>query len=84
VQEQLRQLRRELKIELDMSRPKDHHCADCNVMLTSLSDCDAAPLVPRYVSQHYREFLQCPKCSRVFWPGTHWKDLLARLSTIES
>jgi uncharacterized protein with PIN domain len=82
VQEQLGQLHRELKIDLDMSRPKDHRCADCNVTLTSLSYSDAAPLVPRYVAQHFREFLQCRKCRRVFWPGTHWEGLLARLSTI--
>lgn len=81
VQDQLRQLRRDLKIDLDMSHPRDYRCADCNVLLTSLSHDDAAPLVPRYVAQQYREFLQCPKCRRVFWPGTHWEDLLARLST---
>jgi uncharacterized protein with PIN domain len=81
VQEQLRQLHRDLKIDLDMSRPRDHRCADCNMMLTSLSHDDAASLVPRYVAQHFREFLQCPECRRVFWPGTHWEGLLARLST---
>lgn len=80
VQDQLRQLHRDLKIDLDMSRPRDYRCAECNVMLTSLSHDDATPLVPWYVAQHYREFLQCPQCRRVFWPGTHWESLLAQLS----
>ena len=77
---QLRQLHQELKIDLDMSHPREYRCADCNVVLTSLSKHDAAPLIPPFVAQRYREFLQCPQCRRVFWPGTHWHDLLGRLA----
>lgn len=84
VQDQLCQLHRDLKIDLDMSRPRDYRCADCNVMLASLSHDEATPLVPRYVAQHYREFRQCPQCRRVFWPGTHWVGLLAQLSTMRA
>ncbi|MGQ0695968.1 MAG: Mut7-C RNAse domain-containing protein [Nitrospiraceae bacterium] len=80
--DQLRQLHQDLKIDLDMNRRRGYRCADCNVALISLSWDDARPLVPPFVAQRYREFLQCPQCRRAFWPGTHWHDLLGRVTAI--
>jgi uncharacterized protein with PIN domain len=77
---QLRQLHRDLKLDLDVNHRRGYRCADCNVALASIAHEDAVPLVPDYVAQRYREFLQCPRCRRVFWPGTHWEDLLTRLA----
>lgn len=77
---QLRQLHRELNIELGVNHQRGYRCADCNIVLTAISHDDAIPLVPPFVAQQYREFLQCPRCHRVFWPGTHWQDLQSRLA----
>ena len=79
---QLRQLHQDIKIDLDMSHPRAYRCADCNVTLMPISNDDASPLVPPFIAQHHREFLQCPRCRRVFWPGTHWDDLLKRLAVM--
>jgi len=79
---QLRQLHQDLKIDLDLNRRRGYRCADCNVVLISLSRDDARPLVPPFVAQHYREFFQCPHCRRAFWPGTHWDDLRSRLAAM--
>ena len=81
---QLRQLHRDLAIDLDLTHQRAYRCADCNVVLTSLSHADAAPQVPPFVAQEHREFLQCPQCRRVFWPGTHWQDLDRRLTAIRA
>lgn len=81
---QLRQLHRDLKIDLDLTHQRACRCADCNVVLTSISHADAVPLVPPFVAQEHREFLQCPQCRRVFWPGTHWQDLDRRLTAIKT
>jgi uncharacterized protein with PIN domain len=80
VEGQLRQLYRDLTINLDMNHQRDYRCADCNVALAPLRHDEASPLVPPFVAQQYRTFLQCPQCRRVFWPGTHWKNLLNRLA----
>ncbi|MBI5855291.1 MAG: Mut7-C RNAse domain-containing protein [Nitrospirae bacterium] len=77
---QLRQLHRDLIIELEVNHQRGYRCADCNAVLTSISHDEVIPLVPPFVAQQYREFLQCPRCHRVFWPGTHWQDLLGRLA----
>jgi uncharacterized protein with PIN domain len=82
VEGQLRQLHRDLAIELDVNHRRGYRCADCNAVLMSISCDDAAPLVPPFVAGEYREFLQCPLCRRAFWPGTHWHDLDRRLTAL--
>lgn len=84
VEEQLHQLHRDLALDLDLNHQRGYRCADCNVVLTSISHDDAAPLVPPFVAQQYDGFLQCPGCRRVFWPGTHWQDLDRRLTAIKT
>ena len=84
VEGQLRQLHRDLKIDLDMTQQRDYRCADCNVILISISPEVAVPLVPPFVAQHYQTFLQCPRCRKVFWPGTHWEHILDRLATMRA
>ncbi len=82
IEDQLRQLHRELGVELDVNHERGHRCADCNDRLLTISQPEAAPLVPPFVAQQYREFLQCPRSRRVFWAGTHWKDLCRRLAAL--
>ena len=84
VEGQLCQLHRDLTIDLDLSHQRAYRCADCNVVLTSISHAFVAPLVPPFVAQQYRDFLQCPRCRRLFWPGTHWDDLTRRLTAIRA
>jgi len=79
---QLRQLRDELSLRLDLGEGRPFRCADCNVALHPISAEDAAPLVPPFVARQYHEFLQCDRCGRVYWPGTHWEDLSGRLDRI--
>jgi uncharacterized protein with PIN domain len=83
VEGQLRQLHQDLKLDLDVNHQRGYRCADCNVVLMSISHARATPLVPPFVAQQYREFLQCPQCHRVFWPGTHWNHLHKRLAAIK-
>lgn len=84
VEGQLRQLHRDLKIDLDITHQRDYRCADCNVVLISISPEVAVPLVPPFVAQHYKMFLQCPRCRKVFWAGTHWEHILDRLTTMRA
>jgi len=80
--DQLRQLRDEISLRLDLSDERQFRCANCNVLLHPISAEEASALVPSFVAQHYREFLECDHCSRVYWPGTHWEVLRGRLALI--
>ena len=81
-QDQLRQLRDDLEISFNVNEPRPFRCAGCNLPLISISSDDAAPLVPAFVASHYREFYQCRGCVRVYWPGTHWENLVGCLAAL--
>ena len=58
-------------------------CLDCNLAVEPLSRDQAAGLVPDYTWRHAREFVRCPGCGKVFWPGSHgrrarrlWEQML--------
>lgn len=80
---QLHQLQLDLHLDLALSPLRPYRCADCNLVLAPISHDEAGPLVPPFVAQQYREFLQCPRCRRVFWQGTHWEDLSGRIAAVK-
>lgn len=84
IEDQLRQVHQELGVELDIDRMRGVRCAQCNGVLLPISPREAAPLVPAFVAQHHREFLRCPHCHRVFWPGTHWDNFGRRLAQLRA
>ena len=81
---QLCQLYRDIKIDLDINHQRGYRCADCNTALVPISLQEAAPLVPPFVAQQYREFFQCPSCRRALWPGTHWENVRSRIDAIRA
>jgi len=54
-------------------------CPECNGKLEDLPAEAARPRVPPYVWHTQSLFRQCPDCSRVYWRGTHWPGMQARL-----
>jgi len=50
-------------------------CSCCNEPLTSISRSDVKDRVPQYVYERYDNFLQCAKCGRIYWKGTHVKRM---------
>ncbi len=61
---------------LDRSFPSERpapftRCSACNSLLVPVIKQDVKDMVPEYVYHGHDEFLQCPGCRRVYWPGTH-------------
>ncbi len=54
-------------------------CPECNGLLQELAHADARALVPAYVWHTQTEFRRCEGCGRVYWKGTHWPAVQARL-----
>jgi uncharacterized protein len=54
-------------------------CPECNAPLADLAREAARDLVPPYVWNTQTEFRLCPGCGRVYWKGTHWPAVQARL-----
>lgn len=54
-------------------------CAECNGTLVELSREEARSLVPPYVWHTQFHFRRCSDCGRVYWKGTHWPAMAARV-----
>ncbi len=57
-------------------------CIDCNVALKDLSKRDAKNLVSSFVFEHADSFALCPGCGKVFWRGSHFKDMEVQIEQI--
>jgi uncharacterized protein with PIN domain len=38
--------------------------------------------VPSYVFKTQQQFMECPHCKRIYWRGTHWQAMTARLEKL--
>jgi uncharacterized protein with PIN domain len=57
-------------------------CIDCNRELKDLPKKNAKNLVSAFVFEKADSFALCPKCGRVFWRGTHFKDMETKIKKI--
>jgi uncharacterized protein with PIN domain len=55
-------------------------CLRCNELIVPVAKAEVRRRVPDYVWQRYSDFSTCPRCGRVYWPGTHTTRSLARLA----
>lgn len=68
--------------DLRMEAAPYTRCPECNAGLKPLSRAAAANLVPSFVLEGSDAFALCPACGRIFWPGTHFRDMEARLAEL--
>jgi uncharacterized protein with PIN domain len=79
VEEQVRQVFRALKLT---TREAFSRCAECNHRLEIASKESVRGAVPPYVFQTQERFRRCANCGRVYWRGTHWVRMLARMEDL--
>ncbi len=77
---QLRQVMSVLKLE-PRHRPFSI-CLECNEPLLPRERDAVRELVPPYVFQTQTRYMQCPKCRRIYWQGTHWEAMSRRLQAL--
>ena len=57
-------------------------CLECNERIERVRRAEIESEVAPYVFQNHNEFSRCPKCSRVYWAGTHREKILERLQRL--
>jgi uncharacterized protein with PIN domain len=57
-------------------------CLECNLALKPLPKSRAGNLVAPFILESADSFALCPGCGRVFWPGSHHKDMAAGIDRI--
>jgi uncharacterized protein with PIN domain len=81
VDEQVRQVLRELGVRPDLERLL-RRCPVCNSPLEPVSTEMARSRIPPWVARTQTEFRACPGCGRVYWRGTHVQRMHQRLSAM--
>jgi hypothetical protein len=74
---QVRQLAEELDLNLDMGFSR---CIECNASLSPVDKRSVEGRVPPFVFRTQDRFHECPTCARLYWRGTHWRNMRRRLA----
>lgn len=57
-------------------------CSRCNSLLRPRTAVEVEDLVPEYVRHRFQEFYECPRCQKIYWPGSHMQRIQARLAPL--
>lgn len=68
---------REIVERLDLARSAKPFtlCLHCNAPLRSVDKADVIDRLPPSVREHYTRFSTCDGCGRVYWEGSHWRNM---------
>ncbi|PKN20971.1 MAG: hypothetical protein CVU71_04125 [Deltaproteobacteria bacterium HGW-Deltaproteobacteria-6] len=68
------------KLSLEISKEKMHtRCLGCNEPVIPVEKENIRDRVPQFVFENCGHFNQCPKCRKIYWPGTHQRNALGFL-----
>jgi len=71
---QLRMLHNVLHLEISIP-PLNTRCSVCNNELIEKNKQEIINLIPKRTARHYDRFWQCSACGKIYWIGSHWKDI---------
>ena len=74
--DQIRQVIRDFDIDRPDLRPLSR-CSQCNHPLRAADQENIQGAVPDYILLYHERFRICPRCRRVYWPGSHSTRILA-------
>ena len=58
-------------------------CIECNVALQDIGKESVRDRVPPFVFRTQDEFQICPACRKLYWRGTHWRNMRTELTGFE-
>jgi uncharacterized protein with PIN domain len=74
---------REVLAKLKLEPPADQffsRCLMCNEILLPVAKEEIEGRVPDFIYRSYDSFHLCPRCRRVYWPGTHLQRMKKELA----
>lgn len=81
LEQQLDQVARELGLKTADTRPFSR-CLQCNVLIVAAEKDSVRGRVPDYIFETQDFFQKCPKCGRIYWPGTHIQRSLEKIRSL--
>ncbi|MGQ9922247.1 MAG: Mut7-C RNAse domain-containing protein [Desulfobacca sp.] len=80
-EEQLAEICQRLQLAPETWLPLQR-CSTCNLPLQPLPPDRLEGRVPDYIAASHQQFLECPRCQRVFWEGSHQRRIRRRLEEL--
>lgn len=77
-EEQVRQVIDKFQLSLDEDRIFSR-CLECNELCESVSKDEIEGKVFPYILKTHEKFQRCPSCKRIYWQGSHYKDMWEKL-----
>ena len=81
-EEQINQITRIVPLRKSDFRPFSLCMEDNEPLLDRIKD-EIRDRIPPYVFQTQKEFVECPVCRRLYWKGTHWKNMVRKLEHLQ-
>ena len=78
---QLKELIQKANIEIDEGKVFSR-CLLCNTLLDPISRMEVEGKVPDFIFYQQKEFLRCPQCQRIYWPGSHQENMQRRIEAL--
>ncbi len=50
-------------------------CMECNTILTQIAKAEVMDRLPQGVKELHQDFFICPICDKIYWEGTHVKNM---------
>ncbi len=75
---------REVVARLDLARSARPftRCLHCNAPLRAVDKAEVLDRLPPRVREHYERFSTCDACGRVYWEGSHWRNMQRVLDAV--
>lgn len=65
-------------------RSKVARCLDCNGIIQSVSKAGVEDRLLPLTRQHYDDFYQCNSCHKIYWEGSHFKNIQQSIKDLKS
>ena len=76
---QLKHLQDDISLEITIP-PLNARCSLCNHELHETEKQKIIHLIPEGTAEHHHRFWQCSSCEKIYWIGSHWKDIKKTIS----
>lgn len=57
-------------------------CIECNAELEAVDKASVKGKVPYFTYRNFNEFARCPRCGRVYWKGSHYRNMLREIQDV--
>lgn len=68
------------RFQLSSSLAPFTRCLRCNALVEAVEKAEIVDQLEPLTKIYYEQFRRCPSCGQIYWPGSHFKKLEARIA----